>query len=69
MLSIADQPNYIAEKLKIGVGLGTLYRGVGAKVAFTSDDNMKYVSAGYLAYSSSYRSSCGMELGADWIEQ
>lgn len=69
MLFIVGQSTYTvnaAEDLKVGLGLGALYSGVGTNVALTSDNDMKYASLGCLAYSSNYGASCGVGLG--WVK-
>ncbi len=52
-------------KFSAGVGMGALYAGLGANVALVSDHDMKYLSAGCVAFGVSYGATCGF--GAGWI--
>ncbi len=49
----------------VGLGMGSLYSGIGANFGFISKIDMKYISAGCTEYSSRNGSSCGFGLG--WI--
>lgn len=51
----------IASQISVGVGLGTMYSGLGANVAWTSPTDLKYVSAGCTA-----QKECGLGIG--WIK-
>lgn len=55
-----------AEDISVGVGAGMSYSGLGANVAYVSETDMKYVSAGCVSYSSSSGSTCGAGIG--WIK-
>jgi hypothetical protein len=55
-----------AEDISVGVGAGMSYSGLGAIVAYVSETDMKYVSAGCVSYSSSSGSTCGAGIG--WIK-
>ena len=50
----------------IGLGLGAMYGGVGTNLSFVSDNDLKYISAGCVEYSSNNGSTCGF--GAGWIK-
>jgi hypothetical protein len=52
-------------KFSAGVGMGAAYAGIGANVALVSDHDMKYLSAGCVAFGVSYGATCGF--GAGWI--
>lgn len=54
------------ERYSLGLGVGTSYSGLGANISKISDDDMKYVSAGCLAYSTRSGSVCGGGIG--WIK-
>lgn len=53
------------KQYSVGVGVGSAYSGIGANVALVSKNDMKYISAGCVGYSSNRGSTCG--LGAGWI--
>lgn len=48
-----------------GLGIGSMYSGVGANLSFISKNDLKYVSAGCVE-SNSYENICGFGLG--WIK-
>ena len=48
-----------------GVGLGSLYSGLGANFGVRTDTDFKYVSAGCMAYSTLYGEACGVGVG--WV--
>ena len=50
----------------IGLGLGTMYSGIGTNLSFVSEKDLKYISAGCVGYSSNQGSTCGF--GAGWIK-
>lgn len=50
-----------ASQISVGVGLGAMYSGLGANVAWTSPTDLKYVSAGCTA-----QKECGLGIG--WIK-
>ncbi len=49
----------------IGIGIGAMYSGIGTNISFTSENDLKYISAGCTEYSSLRGSACGF--GAGWI--
>jgi hypothetical protein len=55
-----------AEEISVGLGAGTSYSGLGANVAYVSETDMKYASAGCVSYSSNSGSTCGAGIG--WIK-
>ncbi|MGO4891939.1 hypothetical protein [Flavobacterium sp. W21_SRS_FM6] len=65
LLLAAGQAN-AAGSYSFGLGLGTLYSGVGANVSMLSDVDMKYLSVGCLGYSTYAGYTCGAGLG--WIK-
>jgi hypothetical protein len=50
----------------IGLGLGAMYSGIGTNLSFVSENDLKYISAGCVEYSSRNGSTCGF--GAGWIK-
>lgn len=50
----------------IGIGLGAMYSGLGANFSFVSENDLKYISAGCVEYSSRTGVRCGA--GAGWIK-
>ncbi len=57
------------ERLSFGLGLGALYNGLGANVAFMEGADLKYVSVGCIsiAHSSNRGVSSNCGLGAGWM--
>ncbi len=62
--AIAEAP-LEERKYSLGIGMGAAYSGIGANFSFVSENDMKYISAGCVEYSSSNGSTCGF--GAGWI--
>ncbi len=61
----ADENNQDKD-YSIGLGLGAMYGGIGTNLSFVSENDLKYISAGCVEYSSSNGSTCGF--GAGWIK-
>lgn len=59
-----------ADRTSFGLGLGALYNGLGANVAWTSPDDMKFVSAGVSGYiySSHGDDTAVFGIGAGWLK-
>ncbi|WP_339773670.1 hypothetical protein [uncultured Paraglaciecola sp.] len=53
------------QQYSVGIGMGALYSGLGANLALVSKNDMKYLSAGCVEYSSRFGSTCGF--GAGWV--
>jgi hypothetical protein len=51
------------DSFSIGVGMGTLYSGLGTNLSLISENDMKYISAGCLSYGSTSGSTCGAGIG------
>ncbi|NRB24872.1 hypothetical protein [Shewanella sp.] len=49
--------------VSIGIGVGLLHSGLGANVAYVSDIDMSYFSAGCDSYSSVAGATCGVGVG------
>jgi hypothetical protein len=49
-----------------GLGVGSLYSGVGVNAGIQSKTELKYISAGCVSYSSIYGETCGV--GAGWVK-
>lgn len=49
-----------------GLGVGSLYSGVGVNAGVRSKTDFKYISAGCVSYSSIYGETCGV--GAGWVK-
>ena len=56
-------PVFAEGKFTAGVGLGSLYGGIGVNVGLQSDTDFKYISGGCVSYSSRYSETCGFGLG------
>ncbi|MGB0893390.1 MAG: hypothetical protein ACPGUD_03215 [Parashewanella sp.] len=54
------------EKVTFGLGLGSLYSGVGGNIGLKSKTDFKYLSAGCVSYSSLNGSVCGAGVG--WVK-
>ena len=54
------------EKVTLGLGLGSLYSGLGGNIGLKSKTDFKYLSAGCISYSSLNGSVCGA--GAGWVK-
>ena len=50
--------------LSLGLGIGSMYSGLGANISFISKNDIKYASAGCVE-SDAYENTCGFGLG--WI--
>lgn len=50
----------------IGIGVGSMYTGIGANLSLLSENDLKYISVGCVEYSSRLGSTCGF--GAGWIK-
>ena len=50
-------------KFTAGIGLGSLYAGIGLNVGIQSSTDFKYISSGCVSYSSMNGSTCGFGLG------
>lgn len=54
----------------LGLGIGTMYSGIGANFGLRSDTDIKYLSIGCFEYSSIYGGKCGAGIGwinSNWI--
>jgi hypothetical protein len=58
-------PSVLADEISVGVGLGSLYSGLGANISKRSDSDIQYLSYGCASYSTIYGSACGLGLG--WV--
>lgn len=56
----------LAGDTSFGAGVGSLYSGLGLNIATRSSHELKYVSAGCVAYSTATGETCG--IGAGWIK-
>ncbi len=54
------------EKVTFGLGVGSLYSGIGGNVGLKSKTDFKYFSTGCVSYSSINGSACGVGLG--WVK-
>ena len=50
----------------VGLGIGAMYTGIGANFSLVSKNDLKYISAGCVEYSSRTKGTCGLGLG--WIK-
>lgn len=50
----------------IGIGIGSMYTGIGANLSLLSEHDLKYIAVGCVEYSSRFGSTCGF--GAGWIK-
>lgn len=50
----------------LGLGLGSMYSGLGANVAMVSEHDMKYLALGCLSYNTNTGLTCGGGLG--WVK-
>lgn len=66
LFPLAFSANSSAENFSFGVGVGSLYSGLGVNVATRSDTDLKYLSAGCVSYSDRDGATCGV--GAGWIK-
>lgn len=55
-----------SNRFSAGLGIGSVFSGLGANVAYVSQTDMKYLSAGCVKYGSFYGATCGF--GAGWIK-
>lgn len=54
------------ESYSFGVGIGVLYSGIGANISTRTANEMKYLSAGVLSYSTNHGATYGGGIG--WIK-
>ncbi|GGF77518.1 hypothetical protein [Alteromonas lipolytica] len=66
LLPLSVSTTSLANEFSFGVGIGSLYSGLGVNVASRSATDLKYVSAGCMSYSSYGGATCGA--GAGWIQ-
>jgi hypothetical protein len=66
LFPLAFSANSLAEDFSFGVGVGSLYSGVGVNAASRSATDLKYLSAGCVSYSDYDGSTCGVGVG--WIK-
>jgi len=65
-ISLSTLSAQAEDSYSVGLGMGTLYSGVGVNVAMLSKHDMKYISGGCLSYSSFGGVTCGAGIG--WIK-
>jgi hypothetical protein len=53
------------QRYSFGLGMGSIYSGIGSNFAIISDKDMKYISIGCIEYSSNNGAECGLGLG--WV--
>ena len=56
--SVTAEDNFTA-----GIGLGSLYGGIGINLGLQSSTDFKYISAGCVSFSSLYGETCGFGIG------
>lgn len=61
----AEEENH-DKGFSIGLGLGSMYTGIGGNLSLMSEYDLKYVSIGCVEYSSRFGSTCGF--GAGWTK-
>ena len=54
------------ESYSFGLGIGASYSGLGVNISQLSENDMKYISAGCISYSSASGETCGVGIG--WIK-
>lgn len=64
-LAISSQ-TFANDNFTFGVGLGSLYSGVGVNVGIQSKTDLKYLSVGCVSYSSLSGEACGGGIG--WVK-
>lgn len=65
-LTLSIAPGTSAENnFTFGLGVGSLYSGLGANVGIQTENDLKYLSVGCVSYSSIYGETCG--IGAGWV--
>ena len=65
-LTSSAQVNKSENQYSAGFGIGSIYSGLGANFSLVSKNDMKYISAGCVEYSSFNGATCGF--GAGWIK-
>lgn len=65
-VSAATTAEEQSNRFSAGLGIGSVFSGLGANAAFISETDMKYLSAGCVKFSSLHGSTCGF--GAGWIK-
>ena len=54
------------DNFTFGLGAGAFYSGIGVNAGFQSKNDLKYISAGCVSYSSIYGGTCGVGVG--WVK-
>ncbi|WP_100658748.1 hypothetical protein [Alteromonas flava] len=65
LFPLALTANVNAKEYSFGMGVGSLYSGLGVNIASHSENSLTYISAGCVSYSSRAGSTCGV--GGGWI--
>ncbi|ALO35052.1 hypothetical protein CMT41_10245 [Colwellia sp. MT41] len=62
---VVSSPTFASDDFTFGIGLGSLYSGIGVNTGMQSNVDLKYISAGCVSYSSQ-GSTCAMGIG--WVK-
>lgn len=65
ILAFSSQ-TFANDDVTFGLGLGSLYSGIGLNAGLKSETDLRLFSAGCVSYSSLYGKTCGV--GASWIK-
>jgi hypothetical protein len=64
LIALISTPSLAADRTSFGLGLGSLYNGLGVNIAWTAPDDMKYLAGGCSGYSHSSIDGTNLRCGA-----